>query len=52
MASIMIGGWVGKAKVYSNDSVATVWDLRSLTDEMQRLGEYDVRLESHVDVAI
>ena len=37
LASITIGGWVGKAKVYPNGSVTAVKDLRSLTDKMQNL---------------
>ena len=51
MASIMIGGWVGKAKVYPNGSVAAVWDLRSLTDEVQNLAGM-MRVEARVDAAI
>ena len=37
LASIMIVELVGKAKVYSNGSVAADWNLRSFTDKMHNL---------------
>ncbi len=38
--------------MFTNTSVATVWDLRSLADEIQKPGYYDVCVKSHEEGAI